>query len=117
MLPVMRFLLAIAVALLLIAGVLGYPGWLKQSINGELRAMFTALKTQGNLPAGFDPQTATVADLQDFDLELPESLRNQLLTYDLIFSLWIVWVPAMLLVCLGTAFFLPRGTAPLETGS
>ena len=112
MLPGMRYLLAIAVALAVIAAVLGYAGWLKHAMNSELRTMLVTLKLQGNLPAELDPETATMADLRGFDTELPESLKDKMLTYDLILRLSYIWVPVVVLVCLATAFFLPRGAAP-----
>ena len=108
----MRYLLAIAVALLLIAAVLGYAGWLKHAMNAELRAMLLELKSQGNLPAEFNPETATIADLQEFDTNLPVSLVNKLITYEVILRWLYVWVPAVILVCLGAAYLGPRsGTA------
>jgi hypothetical protein len=105
----MRYLLAIAVALLLISAVLSYAAWLKDAMNSELRAMLVALKSQGNLPAELDPESATMADLRGFDTELPERLKNKMFTSDLIFGLWFAWIPAVLLLCFGTACLLPRG--------
>ena len=108
----MRYLLATAVALLLIAAFLGYAGWLKHAMNTELRAMLMELQSQGGLPAELNPETATIADIQEFDTNLPVSLVNKLLTYEVILRWSYVWVPAVILMCLAIASFLPRKADP-----
>ena len=112
-----RYLIAMIVAGVVIALALGYVFRVRAELYDGLREQLRQSKADGTLPPELANVDIETMPLSDFGIELSSSMKRKVTIADFILGAWIVWIPLLILLCLGAAYILPRRTSPDITHS
>lgn len=110
----LHYIIAAAAALVIIAGGFVVAELARRSFLDDVREGLLAAEADGTLPAGIDIENP---DLTDMGLEVTDEMTQKLVVSDLLFGLWFVWAPLVLVACFGAAALLGSRSTTSEYGS
>lgn len=102
-----RYIVAVLVAGLLFAGLLGYARLLRQSVLTEFRESLHEAKVNGELPEEMRDLEIETATPEDFNTEMSASAIRNYDTAEIIERFWYVWLILLIVMCCGVASLLP----------
>jgi hypothetical protein len=106
----MRYLVALVVAAVLIAGLALFARQTFRDFEGRLRQSLREQKEAGTLPPqwrGIDVETVDVWSL-GFQMKVSREQQSRLHAAMILSDVWFVWAPAVVLLCLAAAFVIGR---------
>ncbi len=104
-----RYGLATVTCCILIAGAFAYASHARTTFLAEFRQSLREAKETGELPPELENVDLETVTPEGFDIEVTQSQMTRLLVGDVITGFWFIWVPLIIAICFGTAYFtVPR---------
>lgn len=100
------FTIAIIVAGAIIAGAFAFSSAVRRELKREVRRMLRNARDAGQLPPDFDDEAIERGELSDIGVVMSSSNMRKLSLAEFVERMWFVWVPIVLVTCLGVAAIL-----------
>ncbi|WP_437227823.1 hypothetical protein SH661x_000574 [Planctomicrobium sp. SH661] len=99
--PPVRYLVAIVLAALIVAGGFFYVAWVRQSFLESVRAELRAQKAANSLPPELQDVDIETFVPNNMGFEVSSSVARAIIFADFLSACWAIWVPLVFTVCLG----------------
>ena len=110
----MRYWIALLIAVLMIAGLATFAWVTIRQTEARIRAALRQRQEAGELSPALQGMDIDRADLSDFNMKLPSAEEGKLAFARAIASLWFIWAPVVVVLCISVAVligWLPKGKA------
>lgn len=104
--PPPRYFVASLVALLIIAAALFYAGRVQRRFVEKLRQSMRDAKAAGTLPDELKDVDLETITPRGFALEVSREELTRITISDMLRHLWYVWIPIVIGICFGIAWYL-----------
>lgn len=112
----MRYVVALAVAGVLIAALLVYARSTVAAVESRVRDQLREQLAAGDAPPELREIDPATADIREFGVQLPPSEMSRLQFARWLLDFWLVWATAVVVLCVMVAL-LTRRTSPAEPTS
>ena len=99
----MQYRIALVCAAIIIISGLLYSWITKRQVESQIRGSLRQLKESGELPPELRDVNIETADIRSFSVKLLANQVAMLSFAQLISNYWFVWIPAIIVLCLGMA--------------
>lgn len=104
----MRYLIAVTIAGLVIAGLWVFWWWNHDLVERQVRQQLRQDKEQGKLAPEFQGVDIETLDLSNYSVRVSRDVMGRANAARFLGGTWYLWMPAVLLMCLGAAALIGR---------